>query len=428
MELRDYQVRAIDLVRGEYRRGRRAVLLVLPTGAGKTATASQLIAWAVARGRRCLFLVHRREIVLDTHRRLVAAGVACGVVMAGEASVDAPVQVCSVQTLVAREQHPPADLLVWDEAHHCAADTYREIRAQYPSAWHLGLTATPERSDGAPLGDAFEALVAPISVAELVEAGHLAPIDVVAPPTRLQSAIGATPADAWREHGGGRPAVVFTGTIAESRECVAAIGERAAHIDGSTPRRERDEILRRFERGDLDVVSNCSVLTEGWDSARAEVCVLARGCGSLPVYLQTIGRVRRTGGNAAKRCLLIDLAGAAHEHGMPDEDREWSLDEGQERRKKSDREALSTCLHCGAVTRYVSRGPQCRKCGAPWPPPERVEVQRQPLAAVVASATRREREDELARLERIARARGYKPAWVGVRFKERFGYWPRRTA
>jgi superfamily II DNA or RNA helicase len=427
MELRDYQVRAIDLVRGEYRRGRRAVLLVLPTGAGKTATASQLIAWAVARGRRCLFLVHRREIVLDTHRRLVAAGVACGVVMAGEASVDAPVQVCSVQTLVAREQHPPADLLVWDEAHHCAAETYREIRAQYPSAWHLGLTATPERSDGAPLGDAFEALVAPISVAELVEAGHLAPIDVIAPPTRLQSAIGATPADAWREHGGGRPAVIFTGTIAESRECVAAIGERAAHIDGSTPRRERDEILRRFERGDLDVVSNCSVLTEGWDSARAEVCVLARGCGSLPVYLQTIGRVRRTGGNAAKRCLLLDLAGAAHEHGMPDEDREWSLTEGQAKRR-SDREALSTCLHCGAVARYASRGARCRRCGQPWPEAERVEVRRQQLAAVVASSTRREREAELERLRQIARARGYKDGWIGVRFKEKFGFWPRRTA
>ena len=424
MELRDYQVRAIDLVRGEYRRGRRAVLLVLPTGAGKTATASQLIAWAVARGRRCLFLVHRREIVLDTHRRLVAAGVACGVVMSGEASVDAPVQVCSVQTLVAREQHPPADLLVWDEAHHCAAETYREIRAQYPSAWHLGLTATPERSDGAPLGDAFEALVAPISVAELVEAGHLAPIDVIAPPTRLQSAIGATPADAWREHGGGRPAVVFTGTIAESRECVAAIGERAAHIDGSTPRRERDEILRRFERGDLDVVSNCAVLTEGWDSARAEVCVLARGCGSLPVYLQTIGRVRRTGGNASKRCLLLDLAGAAHEHGMPDEDREWSLVEGQAKRR-SDREALSTCLHCGAVSRYASRGARCRRCGQPWPEAERVEVRRQQLAAVVPSSTRREREVELERLRQIARQRAYKPAWVGVKFKEKFGYWPR---
>lgn len=424
MILRDYQVRAIDLVRDAYRRGRRSVLLVLPTGAGKTATASQLIAWAVARGRRCLFLVHRREIVLDTHRRLLAAGVPCGVVMGDEPVTDAPVQVCSVQTLSARAHHPPADLLVWDEAHHCAAETYREIRAQYPSAWHLGLTATPERSDGAPLGDAFQELIAPVSVAELVEAGHLAPIDVVAPSQRLQSALGASPADAWRDVADRRPAVIFTATIAESRECVAAIGERAAHIDGSTPKALRDDILRRFEGGALDVVSNCAVLTEGWDSARAQVCILARGCGSLPVYLQTIGRVRRTGGRADKRCLLVDLAGAVHEHGMPDEDREWSLTEGQATKKK-DREALSTCQHCGAVVRYASRGPVCKRCLAPWPEPERMEVRAQTIAPVVASSTRRERDDELERLRRVARARGYKPGWIGVKFKERFGFWPR---
>jgi DNA repair protein RadD len=423
--LRDYQLRAIDLVRGAYRRGRKAVLLVLPTGAGKTATASQLIAWAVARGRRCLFLVHRREIVLDTHRRLVAAGVPCGVVMADERPVDAPVQVCSVQTLVARQQHPSADLLVWDEAHHCAAETYREIRAQYPAAWHLGLTATPERSDGAPLGGAFETLLAPVQVADLVAAGHLAPIDVIAPAKRLQSAVAASPADAWREHAQGRPAVVFTSTIAESRECVASLGERAAHIDGSTPTRTRDEILRRFEAGELDVVSNCAVLTEGWDSARAEVCILARGCGSLPVYLQTIGRIRRTGGRAEKRCLLIDLAGAVHEHGMPDEHRDWSLSEGQANRR-SNREALSTCLHCGAVYRYSQRGDECRRCGTAWPPPERPTITRQSLVPVAAiAATAMERAAKLNEWRRIASERGYKPAWVGIRFKEAYGYWPK---
>jgi len=423
--LRDYQLRAIDLVRGSYRRGRKAVLLVLPTGAGKTATASQLIAWAVARGRRCLFVVHRREIVLDTHRRLVAAGVPCGVVMRDEPTTEASVQVCSVQTLVSRDHHPPADLIVWDEAHHCAAETYRTIRSQYPQAWHLGLTATPERSDGAPLGDAFEELIAPISVAELVAAGHLAPIDVIAPPTRLSQAIGASPAEAWREHGGGRPAVIFTATIAESLAAVEALGPRAAHIDGATPKAERDGILRRFEAGELDVVSNCAVLTEGWDSARAEVCILARGCGSLPVYLQTIGRVRRTGGRTDKRCLLLDLAGAAHEHGLPDEPREWSLTKGQPKRK-SDREALSTCWHCGYVVEYVKRGPQCASCGEPWPPVKALEVHAQPLVAVEAPKyTRAEREARLAELRSIAARRGYKPAWAGVKFKEQFGFWPR---
>ena len=155
--------------------------------------------------------------------------------------------------------------------------------------------------------------------------------------------------------------------------------------------------------------------------------MLARGCGSLPVYLQTIGRVRRTGGRTDKRCLLLDLAGAVHEHGMPDEDREWRLDEGQ-RKKKGDREALSMCLACGAVVRYASRGAVCARCGAPWPPAARVAVRSVQLVAAVPTSTPRERAAELARLEAIARERGYKPGWVGIRFRERFGFWPRRTA
>jgi superfamily II DNA or RNA helicase len=174
--LRDYQIRAIDQVREAFRETRR-VLLVMPTGAGKTATASQILAWAVARGRRCLFIVHRREIVQDTHRRLLAAGVSCGLVMAGQPTTDAPVQVCSVQTLAARGLHPPADLLVWDEAHHVAAATYGAIRAKYPEAWHLGLTATPERTDGKSVLGYFDGRVA--AELRLWDARGSAPLSVV---------------------------------------------------------------------------------------------------------------------------------------------------------------------------------------------------------------------------------------------------------
>ncbi|HEX4932378.1 MAG TPA: DEAD/DEAH box helicase [Gemmatimonadaceae bacterium] len=431
MKLRDYQERAIDLVRAEYRAGRRSVLLVLPTGAGKTATAAELMRWAVARGRRVAFLVHRREIVLDTHRRLVSAGVPSRVVMAGERADGEGVAVCSVQTLSAREHHPPADLLVWDEAHHCAADTYREIRAQYPAAWHLGLTATPERSDGAPLGDAFEALVAPVQVADLVAAGHLAPIDVIAPPARLTKALGRDPVEALREHGGGRPAVIFAATVAESRKIVATLGERAAHIDGGTPRAERDDVLRRFEAGELDAVSNVFVLTEGWDSARAEVCVLARGCGSLATYLQAIGRVRRTGGRADKRCTLIDLAGAVHEHGMPDQHRPWALTEGQSKRK-SDREWLAQCVACGWVEAGAKVRPgadgkrHCGRCGAALQGKDPLAIRAEKLQRVERAhqddgATRRR---FLEQMTAVAQRNGYRPGWAAVRYRARYGTWP----
>jgi superfamily II DNA or RNA helicase len=157
--LRPYQLDAIARVRTAMR-GTRRVLLVAPTGFGKTAVASELIRSAVERGRKVLFLVHRREIVHDTARRLRAAEVHCAICMAGVASHgEVPVTVASVQTIIAREARPPADLVIWDEAHHTVADSYREIASAYPDAYHLGLTATPERSDRQGLRDAFDAIV-----------------------------------------------------------------------------------------------------------------------------------------------------------------------------------------------------------------------------------------------------------------------------
>lgn len=422
IELRPYQQRAIADVRAAYRRTKR-VLLVAPTGFGKTATASALITWAVAKGRRVVFAVHRREIVRDTLRRLEGAGVPCGLVMAGERASDAPVQVCSVQTLVARAAAPPADLIVWDEAHHCAADTYREIAAQYPRAWHLGLTATPERADGVGLRDAFDELVVGATVRELQEQGYLAECDVIAPDTR-RDALAMEPTAAWEKYAEGRPTVVFHRTVEESLRFARGLGSLCAHIDGSMGRAHRDAQLDSFARGRVQVLSNVYVLTEGWDAPRAKVCILARGCGSPGTYLQMVGRVLRRAGD--ERALVVDLAGVTHEHGLPDEDREYSLD-GIARKPTSDREWISQCLACGFVTRGVSRGPACRQCGAVWPAPEPVRIEAAEMTAVRSVVPRWKRDEELERLTRIARERGYKPGWASVRFKEQFGFWPRRT-
>lgn len=438
LALREYQTHAIALVRAAYRAERRAVVLVLPTGAGKTATASELIRVAVSRGKRVIFLVHRREIVLDTARRLAGTGVAAGVVMADEPIADARVQVCSVQTLIARGAYPAADLVIWDECHHVAADSYRTIRAQYPAAHHLGLTATPERADGAALGDAFEELVAPIGTAALVGLGFLAPIDVIAPARRMTGALAVDPAAAYQREGGGRPAVVFCATVAASQACVDALtatGIRAAHLDGETPAVERDALLRRFERGDIDVISNVFVLTEGWDSARAEVCIIARGCGSLCTYLQTIGRVRRKGANPDKRCLLIDLTGAVHEHGMPDADRAWALTHGQGT-TKSDREWLAQCLACGfvapgaSIRRGVDRLRHCPRCSAVLSGVDPLEVRNERIARVDAAslAPSDAKERALRDLMSAANARGYAPGWAAHKFKARFGHWPERRS
>lgn len=425
MTLRPHQTRAIDAVRAVYRSGKRRVLLVMPTGAGKTHTAAVLIRASVDRGHRVLFLVHRREIVMDTHRRLVAAGVPCGLVMAGAAASDALVQVASVQTVAARECHPAADLVVWDEAHHAAASTYRDIAAQYPGAWHLGLTATPERADGAGLRDAFDEIVVGATVRELMDAKLLAECDVMAPQGR-QTGLAEAPADAWVRLAGGRPTVAFCRTVAESLALAAALetrGVAARHIDGGTATKARDATLAAFAAGTVQVLTNVFVLTEGWDCPRAKVCLLARGCGSEGTYLQMVGRVLRPDGDA--RALVIDLAGVVHEHGMPEEPRVFSLD-GITRRPREERPWIAQCRACGLVVEGVKRGPSCGRCGEVWPPPPAQKMKLAPVVACAGAAVVKKAEKiaEFNRLREVAARNKYKPAWVGMKFKERFGHWP----
>lgn len=422
LTLRPYQLRAVAEVRTAFQRARR-VLLVLPTGGGKTALASVLIANAHAKGRRCLFLVHRREIVLDTARRLRAAGVPCGVVMAGEPLTDDPVQVASIQTVVARELAVAADLVVWDEAHHAAAETYKAVAGLYPTAYHLGLTATPERSDRQGLRDAFDEIVVGSTIRELTELGVLAPCDVVGP-TRRRDALAMAPFDGWQRWADGRPTVAFVDSIDASQRFVAelsVVGVAAAHLDGATPVRERDAILAAFKAGTIDVLSNVFVLTEGWDEARAEVILLARGTGAVGPYLQMIGRALRIGADRSKRATLIDLCGTVHQHGLPGEDREWTLD-GIGRAKQA-REWVRQCAVCGSVFEGRKWPATCPD-GHPFPPRPLRKVRADDVARIASVTPRSDMQAEFDRLCVVARRRGWKPQAVGMQFKARFGFWP----
>lgn len=428
--LRGYQLRAVEGVRDAFGRVRR-VLLALPTGAGKTHTAAELIARAWARGRRVWFIVHRREIALDTWRRLVARAVPCGLMMADEPVTDAPVQVVMVQTLTARGTRVTlgkGDLVVWDECHHCEADTYRAVAEQCPETFHLGLTATPERGDGAGLRDAFDEIVAPITSRELVALGVLAPVDVKGP-RRRQSRLSMSAFEAWGRWGRGRPTVAFCESIPASLALVDALTEQgvaAAHLDGSTPTRRREQILEDFDAGRLDVISNVFVLAEGWDCARVEVILLARGCGSAATFVQIIGRGRRLGDNPHKRCTLVDLCGAVWQHGMPDADREMTLDGVRSRPAAEDGDgAIAQCPECGEVYEVAGYARACPN-GHERPGRPVREVKRAPVGDIATVVSREELQAEFDRLMRLARERGWSPKAAPTMFWKRFGFWPVR--
>jgi DNA repair protein RadD len=429
IELRPYQVRGLAAVRKHLAAGRKSVLLVAPTGAGKGTIAAHVLASSVSKGRRALFIVHRREIVLDVAKRLRRAGVERVGVLAGDAhegDADACVWVCSVQTLFARKGvRPLADLIVWDEAHHCVASTYLQVREAYPAATHLLLTATPERSDGTAMGDVAQELVVCTSTKELQELGVLSGCDLVFPPGR-QKELSQGPVEAYLEHGKGRRAVFFCQNTHHARtvaEQLLAAGVPAGLVIGTTGQAEREATLERLRAGELLAVVNVFCLTEGWDCPPVEVCVLARGCGSASMFLQCIGRVLRPSPETGKdRALLIDLCGSVHEHGLPDDEREFSLS-GSPIKLSKKLPPITTCKACGAAFRPV---PKCPRCGLERPPPELPTVAKATLQRGKPIVDEAEKRAFWQEQTLIAQAKGYKNGWVGFRFKEKYGFWPPR--
>lgn len=372
MKLRDYQLRAIDLLRASYRRGKRAPCLVAPTGSGKTIIASSIIQSAHAIGNRSLFVAPRRELIGQTVRKLADAGIwDVRVIQAANDTgrPDAPVIVGSIQTLTLPRwlgHLPQADLVIADEAHHMAADQWSRLAKAYPAARWLGLTATPERADGRPLGDIFDDLIVAASVSELTELGNLVPCRVYAPPRELEVAQTALdPVDAYQQHGAGGLAVVFCVTVEHAEFTAAAFataGIPAGVVTGRTPAVERMRTLEAWASGQLRVVTNCGVLTEGFDLPALSVCILARRFGHAGLFLQCVGRVLRTADDKIM-ATVVDLCGSVHKHGPPDMLREYSLDGKAISGVK--RDAIRQCMSCGAV--FLAGPDACPQCGTVMP-------------------------------------------------------------
>lgn len=398
---------------------------------GKTVTGLRFGLGALDKGKRVLWLAHRRELVQQAAGRLARDGVPHGVIYDGEPSTDpsAAIQVASVWTVAQSDAELPADVLIWDEAHHAVASTFREVSARYPAAFHLGLTATPERADRTGLGDVFQRLVAPVSLPELIAAGHLVPCDVIGP-SRVTDTLSMDPADAVERFSKGRQTVVFASNRAECEEITDALnarGIRSAFVDGKMPVRRREEALASFAAKTIQVIVNVYVLTEGWDVPETAVCVLARKCGATGTFLQMVGRVLRPA-PGKERALLVDLCGVVHQHGLPDEAREYSLD-GKPIKTAEARLALRQCPDCGGVDKPR---PICDRCGFKFPPPKRREVEATELARVnVPPRAQLIKEWEAlvlaARSRKTRDGKPYSPKWAALRFKEQFGFWPPRN-
>ncbi len=374
-EDRAYQDDAVEELRENFRRGLTAQLLVMPTGTGKTATASKIIESALRKGRRILFLAHRKELIDQCSKTLDEFNVDHGVIKSKHwrTRPELPVQVASVQTLIKRD-HPKADIVILDEAHRALNATNQTICGWYPDALKLGLTATPWRLDGRGLGALYQTIVAPITMQQAVDASFLLPLRIYEPERpdlkglarsagdynqkQLHQRLTENPkrvgniVENWIELGESQRGVVFASSVADSLEIVRKFieaGVRAEHLDGDTHETLRDQILERIASGETQVVSNVDVLVEGYDLPSLGCVTLAKPTLSLTRFLQQVGRGMRPFGEQ-RYCIVLDHAGCVHRHGDPARERTWSLEDRILRDEEDDRPAPPiTCEVCKCV-------------------------------------------------------------------------------
>lgn len=313
VELRDYQLSAVDGVRREFAMGRRSVLLVSPTGSGKTVTFAYVTAGTAQKNKRVLLLAHRRELLRQISKALTMNGVSHAVMAGGSLGTPrAPVVVASVFTLANRlARFEPPDLIIGDEAHHFTPrSTWGKVVQHFPKARILGVTATPERHDGKGLGDLFQSMVMGPTVADLTARGFLSPAVVYAPAAPDLSGVkrGANDynQDALAEAmdkpsitgsavahytrlAAGKKAVAFCVSIKHAEDVARdfrAAGYMATSIDGAMDDGTRDRILKDFAAGNIDVLTSCDLISEGFDLPAIEVAILLRPTESLGLYLQ----------------------------------------------------------------------------------------------------------------------------------------------
>ena len=387
MKLRDYQQSAINDVRDSFRAGKRRVLLVLPTGGGKTVCFSYIAAGVAQNSKRVLIVAHRRELLKQISATLKATGIRHVVMTAGYRGVPtASVVVASVFTLANRlKRFPIPDLIIGDEAHHFTPkSSWGKVVEAFPTARVLGVTATPERLDGKGLGLMFDDMVIGPTVAELTAQGFLSPADVYAPSkpdlnalhtrggdyvtSELETemdkpSITGSAVDHYRKLASGKRAIAFCVSVKHAKDVAEDFrkaGYAANHIDGGMDDGERDRVLKAFAAGTIQVLTSCDLVSEGFDLPTVEVAILLRPTKSVGLYLQQVGRAIRIS-PGKHRTIVLDHANNTAIHGFIDEHREWELTDGKARKSKPSEAipAVRTCPSCYAMHRPA---PVCPKC------------------------------------------------------------------
>ena len=402
VELRHYQQNLLEQVQNALKPENARVMMQLPTAGGKTIIAAHLLESYLTRWHKAVWLTHRKELVTQTIERLAGTN---GVLVANDRrwiiGNPAPVIAGGVMILMAQtvsrrvakwdiwSSYDANDLMVIDEAHHATAKGW-ELAMKYWPGRIVGMTATPWRlSQKEGFDHLFGELICGPQVVALQAKGSLCDAQVLIPnpDERIRGGkIGSMgdytepgiersnidrPAimtagvrDFWQKHARNRQTIIYAVSVRHARNLVNVFNRAdvsAQLILGNTPPDQRAETLAEFKRGDLQVLVNVAVATEGFDLPDASCVVIARPTESLALYLQMVGRGLRPKPDGGD-CVVLDLAGNSLTHSLPESKREWTLAPRSSSIGTGDA-PIVICESCDTVSPASSHN--CRTCGEP---------------------------------------------------------------
>ncbi|KPL80210.1 DEAD/DEAH box helicase [Herpetosiphon geysericola] len=351
MQLRLYQIESVTSVQKDWQDGATDVLGVAATGAGKTQIMlSTMLGHAdippvLVDGKRGLLIAHREELIRQPYERIASYWKHwlpnVGIVKAEENQPHRQMVIATVQSLHAKRlqtllHYGPIDYLAIDECHHATADSYMELyqalKKANPNLRHMGVTATPQRADDIGLITVYQKNSFAIDIGYLVREGYLVPFKSLELATRTSlkgvrktgndlnagqlkhvfelSNVFELVVDSYIKYAQGRKSIAFTVSVEGAHDLAAAFTKRgitAIAIDGTTPKEERRRILAAFSRGEYMVLTNCAVLTEGFDQPDIGCVMMVRPTVNRSLFVQCVGRGLRTA-PGKDDCLVLEFA------------------------------------------------------------------------------------------------------------------------
>ena len=462
LPLRPHQQVALDGLKRSVSAGKRRPVLLLPTGAGKTVIAAHMILGALSKRKRVAFCVPALSLIDQTFERFRENGINPGDMGVMQADhhwrrPNAPVQICSIQT-IAKRGVPEVDFCIVDE-NHLRFEAIDKWMASAPEKIFVGLSATPWAKG---LGDHWDDLIIPTSIAELIEQGYLSKFRVFAPThpdlsgvkivagdyhegqlsERMSGAkIVADVVGTWLEKGDDQPTLCFAvdrGHAQALHDQFASVGVTSAYVDANTEREERNRINSLFQAGEVKVINSVGTMTTGVD-LDVRCIIMARPTKSEILFVQSIGRGLRTA-PGKEIATILDHSDNHLRLGMVTDIYHDTLrtSKGDAERKEKREEERATpkpfeCPKCSQLVPYKAL--EC-ECGWVSRRPNKVQVCDGELRELGATGPRMKREPAIERLKREGEQAIYsqllgmqgtkKDAWVGYKFERIFGHKPSR--